>query len=633
MPGRRPVKMPRLFDVFTIEEPIAKGRFAKVFKARQDPFDRIVALKVMEEPLLPGPDFAGRFFREAKAMASLEHPHVTPIYAAGQEGRYFYIAMRYLKDGSLADRVSGDDHAKLPAAVTWLRQAVWAAAAAHRQGIVHRDIKPSNILIDGGIAFLADFGLASMEEASRLTDEKTLLGTPLYMAPEQFRSEGPSAPPQDIFSFGVILYQMATGRHPFNPETMKPDIPLYEACHTLYERVRDSQYSPASQEAAGVPPILDKIVARCLRLDPAERYADASKLLLDLNALQAEVGLPDPGTLGPEGEVSLYSVYEEKAKLKRQDSTMLMKRLSTTAMASQLEGAKTCGRFSLVDEIGHGLNGVVYRAFDPTHNESVALKLLRQDRGYNKKSFPGCLMQAAELEHPGLIKVLELGFDGDEPFIVQELIRGPSLDHLLRVEQTIPLGFSLELARQLASVLAYAHSKGVTHFDVKPPNILLREGAKLLVDGSFRLRTPRIALGDFGLRKLRRRARKHRNRDTAVVGVKGKEIPSEYYAYMSPEQMTGQKTVLDEHTDIYAVGAILYEMLTGAPLHVGQDIKETVNLVARGEVKPLRSVRANIPPTVEALCMRALDRDPKKRPASAAAFAEDLANVMTGRSS
>jgi serine/threonine protein kinase len=582
----------------------------------------------MEEPPLPPAQFAERFFRETKAMARLEHPHVVPIYAAGQEDRFFYIAMRYLKDGSLAEKLKDNQPLPLAVGLTWLRQAAWAAAVAHRRGIIHRDIKPSNILLDGGIAFLADFGLVSLEDMTSITVPGTILGTPLYMAPEQFGGQGASTPRRDVFSFGVLLYLVATGRHPFVPDDMDERMPLPEACHVIYDRIRSAQFVRAGELVKSIPPLLDKVIARCLRMDPAERYEDASALLADLNTVQREVGPADVGALGPDAEPAIFGAHEPAPALRNAATHNLMQRLATTVAADSQPG-RTCGPYALADEIGHGMNGVVYRAFDSARNQSVAVKILRRDRGYTEATFPGALRKAAELDHPGMIKLLDFGIEDGAPYIVQELINGPSLAHVLQVEKAIPLGFALEVARQLADILAYAHSQGVTHLDLKPSDVLFREGAKPVMDGTFRLRTPQVAVGDFGLRALRRQALKGKGTVASVAPVT--KVPASYYSYTSPEQVTRQSQQPDERADVYSVGAIFYEMLAGRPPYLGADAKTTVMLVSQGAMEPPSKFRPHIPATVEALCMRALDRDPAKRPATAAELAQLLASPTKGR--
>lgn len=620
--------MPRILGDFHVEESIGKGRFAEVFRARQMPFEREVALKVMEEPPLPPAQFAERFFREAKVMALLEHPHVVPIYAAGQVDRYFYIAMRYLRDGSLAEKVADGHHPPLAVGLTWLRQAVWAATAAHRRGIVHRDIKPSNILLESGIAFLADFGLASLEDMTSITAPGTILGTPLYMAPEQFSGGGATTPQRDVFSFGVIAYMLATGRHPFFSDDVDERMPLPEACHIIYERIRGGEYVRAAELVGSTPPLLDKIIDRCLRVNPDERFEDATALLKDLNAVQLEVGAADVASLGLDAEPGLYGARDAGPVLRNAANQGLIQRLATTVAADSLPG-RTCGAYALADEVGHGMNGVVYRAFDSARNESVAIKILRRDRGYTESTFPGALRKAAELDHPGVVKLLDFGVEGDSPYVVQELINGPSLAHVLQLEKSIPLGFAMEVARQLAEILAYAHAHGVTHLDLKPSDILLRKGAKPVLNGTFRLRTPEVAVGDFGLRALRRQVLRNKGTMASIAPVT--KVPATYYSYTSPEQVTRQSQQPDERADVYSVGAIFYEMLSGRPPYLGADAKSTVLLISRGAVEPPSKYRPNIPPTVETLCMRMLDRDPAKRPATATELGKLLASPTKGR--
>src|SRR3990172_3192350 len=191
---------------------------AVVYKAYQPSLDRYVALKVLPAHLTDEPGFAERFRREARAVAKLEHPHILAVHDYGQEGDLTYIAMRYVDGGTLKDLLG--KALVLPLIVELIGQIGEALDYAHEHGVIHRDVKPSNILLDkGNWALLTDFGVARMVEATQqLTGTGVGVGTPAYMSPEQGQGKKVDRR-SDVYSLGVVLYEMSTGRVPFEAET------------------------------------------------------------------------------------------------------------------------------------------------------------------------------------------------------------------------------------------------------------------------------------------------------------------------------------------------------------------------------------------------------------------------------
>ncbi|MBI4618133.1 MAG: protein kinase [Planctomycetes bacterium] len=267
---------------YTIEMEIGRGGMGIVYRARQAGLERRVALKV----LISGRDASGdeieRFLREAKAAAHVQHDHLVAIHEVGQEGDLYYISMEYIEGPSLSSLVRKAPLEPRRAALL-VRDAARGLAAAHQAGILHRDIKPSNILVAAGDrAKVTDFGLAKTVEGGRtLTQSGAMLGTPVYMPPEQAESAFDRMGPwSDVYSLGATLYEALSGMPPYDPT----GLPAQVVARTM---LRDPK--PLAKAAPDVPADLRTIVLVAMDREPSRRYRDAGALADDLDRfLQAE---------------------------------------------------------------------------------------------------------------------------------------------------------------------------------------------------------------------------------------------------------------------------------------------------------------------------------------------------------
>jgi serine/threonine protein kinase len=250
---------------------------AAVYKAYQPGLDRYVALKVLPAHLADEPGFAERFKREARAVAKLEHPHILPVYDYGQEGDLSYIAMRYVEGGTLKALLGKP--LELALIVGLIAQIGEALDYAHDHGVIHRDVKPSNVLLDkGNWALLTDFGVARMVEATQqLTATGVGVGTPAYMSPEQGQGKKVDGR-SDIYSLGVVLYEMLTGRVPFEAET-----PLA----VVWKHVNEPLPLPRSINP-DVPEAVERVVLKAMAKAPEDRFGSASLMALDLETSSSQ---------------------------------------------------------------------------------------------------------------------------------------------------------------------------------------------------------------------------------------------------------------------------------------------------------------------------------------------------------
>jgi serine/threonine protein kinase len=265
---------------YRILEVIGAGGMGEVYLAEDSQLDRKVALKFLPHHLCQDEDCRRRFRREAQSAAGLSHPNIVTIHDVGEfQGRPF-IAMEYIEGRSLRDVIRTGE-LELGTAVSLVAQVCEGLQAAHVAGVVHRDVKPSNILVDShGRARLIDFGLAAILRDERLTKAGSTLGTVGYMSPEQARGQNVDQR-SDVFSVGVVLYEMITGRRPFRGEDEAAT--LHAITHDIPE--------PLARYKSKVPDELQRIIGKALEKNPEARYQHLDDLRVDLTrlALEADV--------------------------------------------------------------------------------------------------------------------------------------------------------------------------------------------------------------------------------------------------------------------------------------------------------------------------------------------------------
>lgn len=262
---------------YRVEQRIAVGGMATVYRATDTRLDRVVAVKVMHPSLAQDTEFTGRFIREAKAVARLAHPNVVNVFDQGADGRAVFLAMEYVPGRTLRDVLRDRGALSVRAALDILEPVLAALGAAHRAGLVHRDVKPENVLItDGGLVKVADFGLVRLLSGSdgitETTSAGTVLGTVSYLAPEQIQPGLPTDQRVDVYAAGILLYETLTGSKPY-----VGDNPMQVIYRHLHEDVpRPSLVAP------GAGAELDAIVAAATSRDPGGRPYDAVELLAAL---------------------------------------------------------------------------------------------------------------------------------------------------------------------------------------------------------------------------------------------------------------------------------------------------------------------------------------------------------------
>jgi formylglycine-generating enzyme required for sulfatase activity len=253
---------------YFVFERIGAGSMAEVYKALQPSMDRLVGIKILSPTLSHDPQFVARFKREVQIVASLEHPHILPVIDFGESEGTFYLVMRYVGGGTLHDLIE-QGPLEPPLALRYLSEIGEAIDYAHQQGVVHRDIKPRNVLLDQqGRPFLADFGLARLIGAGNITHSGVeMIGTPHYMSPEQARGQHVDGR-SDLYALGVMLYQMLTGRVPFEADSTVG----------IVMKHIESPVPDVTENWPMLPEALNPVLAKAMAKQPGDRFQTAHEL-------------------------------------------------------------------------------------------------------------------------------------------------------------------------------------------------------------------------------------------------------------------------------------------------------------------------------------------------------------------
>jgi serine/threonine protein kinase len=556
---------------YQVIEPLGQGGFSEVYRCLDPWLSREVALKIVsEERLTP------KTLQEARTASGLEHPRVVQVYDVTKPGgKPFYVAMRLLSGGTLEEKLDRAEFRRLLLDESTLRILADVAEAldyAHGGDVLHRDVKPSNILLDEqGRAYLADFGLARAKKLpgeSAMTVHEQLSGSIPYMSPEQV-NERKVDHRADIYALGVVAYEVLTGQLPYRGRSS-----------ALLVNIARSEPIPPRLANPEIPEKVEQILLKALRREPDERYQTCGEFVKALQeASQAYMKVE-----------SLYKASRAPSPL----GARLYKHKAGDVIAE---------RYEVIEPLGQGGFSEVYRCLDVRLAREIVLKIVSEER-----LTPETLQEArtaSHLEHPRVVQVYDVADPGDKPFYVaMRLLRGGTLEEKLdRVEfRRLPLDEStLRILADVAEALDYAHSKGVLHCDVKPSNILLDEQG-------------RAYLADFGLAQ----AKKLPGESAMTV----RDQLSGTIPYMAPEQLR-DPPVFDKRADVYALGVVAYEVLTGQLPYRGRSAALLVSIATVAPIPP-RLANPEIPEGVELVLLKALKKEPDERPQTCGEFVREL---------
>jgi serine/threonine protein kinase len=603
---------------------LGQGLYSAAYYAHDDQTDHAVVVRVLRPELATQAEIRARFLDLARR--SIKHVHqnlvLTREVRAVPERDLYYVVRDYV-DGVTLQRMIDVGTEFAPEQVGRIvQQLLEALTPLHESGVPHGGIKPSNIFVRPGDRVVLGDPAAPVQGPGLALDR--LAYDFRYAPPEQFRA-GPVGPRADLYALGCVAYELACGRAPFVSDN------AFEVA-TMHAR---EAAEPPGRRGSRLGPDVDAFVMRLLAKSPEGRFDSLAAALDALGGVLRARRAPPAVSAPPAAERESHGGIGIQPAPRVHDGMSLVS-FNTNLDDDSVDAAHTdlslvCasgpperlaeppperfGRYVILATIGRGGMGTVYRARDEELDRLVAIKRGRPTPRRPEQQtlrFRRETVGMARLSHPNIVTIHDVGYEDGTAYAVLELIEGGSLATRLAAGPITPQA-AAELMIPLASAVHYAHEQGIIHRDLKPSNILIT------ADG-----VPKVS--DFGLAKL---LGNDPDAEPAIADealtLSGQFIGTPQYT--APEQVEG-KAPIGPATDIFALGVILYEMVTGRRPFQGKSPVETVYQLVHRDPIPLSQLRPDIPRAFEAIVARCLDKLPQRRYQSAAALAEDLSQFL-----
>jgi len=619
--------LPRRFGRYHLLRLLARGGMGQVFLGSTsgvEGAERPVVIKVIRREHAKDPNFLARFLDEARVHAQLQHSGVAQVLEAAtyEPTGDPFVVLEFVEGRSLGQirRRLADVGARLKweqvvALATLLLEGLTYVherrdARGEPLGIVHRDLSPHNVMISyGGEVKVIDFGTARGTNRKCHTVAGVVFAKPGYVAPEVAAGNSGDAR-VDLYAAGVMMWELLAGRRFLQGDPQ-------EHLSAVADGEREL---PAIAAKVGAPAALDEVIAKLTGHDRETRFSSTRSATTAVARLLSDAPALSNGERGTRARVAqlMYNLYPAQPGKSRREFSRLVSAARTEVVPSgppplppeqdaepEEEGLLAGTRYRLRRELGRGASSVVYEAEHVDLGRRVALKVLAAEHTHSAQFAARFRREAralSRLQHPALVRVFDFGQANDgRLFCAMELLRGHSLRDELEQEGRLATARVLDIAGQALQALSVAHEHGIIHRDIKPENLFLGE------DG-------RVRLLDFGLAKSPDEVDATETMPEGALTLFG--TPE----YMAPEQVEGG--MVDRRADIYALGCVMYEALTGRLPFVGESAVDVIDKKLEGcpESVRERAPTLRIPRAVSRLVNQALARHTRRRFADAAAM-------------
>jgi serine/threonine protein kinase len=635
---------------YQILKPLGQGLFTAAYLARDETNELDVVIRVLRPEFACWPQIRAQFLDLARRSVKLVHQNLvlTRDVRDFAERRIYYAVRDYVEGVTLQRLLEAGRSFGPSQILQVLRQVLLALTPIHGRGMAHGSIKPSNIFLCGeDRVILGDLAIPACGVGVHLD---RLSYDYRYASPEMFQQGSALSPRSDLYSVGCLAYELACGAPPFIS-----DNPYELAGKHCREPVE-----PPGRRGSHLGSEGDSLILRLLNKDHSGRFADVHAALRALDHLEppprpkAKGQAPPAPLLGDasliryasDDRMSIVSLWagmrlpedpaEQKSLVHEEvatpaagegrdpDTTLGSVVIAAkgggeelgVAAAPEPQPGERFGPYQIIRQLGSGGMGSVFLALHTQLGRQVAIKVNRHPSlggPEAQQRFSREARVVARLEHPNIVPVYDVGQIDGHFYTVFKYVPGRDLRQKLSEDGLLPPREASELLMILARAVRYAHSLGIIHRDLKPSNILLDEADKPLIS-------------DFGLARLDSERHDpediYRTSEGMILGTP---------AYMSPEQARGEIDRIGPATDIYSLGAMFYELLTGEVPFRGRTPVDTLADLIQRPPRPPREIRPEIPRPVEAICLKCLEKEVAHRYATAGALAEDLERFLEDR--
>jgi eukaryotic-like serine/threonine-protein kinase len=631
-------RLPRHFETYLLLKRIAKGGMGEVFLATSalaiDGAERPCVLKVIRQEHAQDSSFLARFLDEARIQAQLEHPGVVRVLLASHDANAKpYVVLEHVEGRNLSEvrlRIK-----QLGVSLAWPDAVAIAIGLAdalahiHERtdacgrplAIVHRDLSPQNVMVGySGDVKVIDFGTARGHNRRCHTVSGIVYAKPGYVAPEVANSQAGGVP-ADLYAVGVMLWELLAGCRFITGDAAE---------HLAAVGAGTKVITPIA-EAVDAPPELDSICQRLTATKIEDRFESASEACHDLAQLLKRAPSTTDGQRSVRVRISqlmqrLYPAEPTRTRAEFQRLVAAARSIQPPASAiapspspapaepeQPAERVLAGTRYVLDEAIGEGASSVVYRATHVDLRRKVALKLYQLST--STVAVDGFRQEArhiAALNHDNIVKVHDFGSTASgQAYLSMEHLEGESLDKRIQAQGPLEWRSALLLCVQICRALEHAHAAEVIHGDLKPANLFLTEQGTL-------------KLLDFGVSALARQASSPADAELESFKLSG--TPE----YLAPEQIRGEPASV--RTDLYALGVVLFEMLTGARPHEANSLAILLGQKLEGQIEPpsRRHPEFRLPKALDRLCLRLMATSVEQRYTSATEVRADIERILDG---
>ncbi|MDA1014841.1 MAG: serine/threonine-protein kinase, partial [Planctomycetota bacterium] len=631
---------------YRLLEKLGQGGMGSVYRAMHTKLKRVAAIKTLSPAYVDRPEAVARFHREMEAVGRLKHPNIIEAHDASEADGIHFLVMEYVDGMDLGQLVRSGGPLSVSRSVGYILAAARGLCYAHQEGVVHRDIKPSNLMLDKtGCIKVLDMGLARLEDPNAVNAQGVgftmtgqVMGTVDYMSPEQALDTRTADERADIYSLGCTLHFLLTASPAYGGETLTQKLishrehPIPNLCDMI------------GQFPAELNDVFQKMVAKSVD----DRYQSMADVVSDLEACQP--GLPSspgdsasfPAIASMDSRAALRPASDGSSQHQRTDpilssnadsvldpnrtvppaapaAAIADSSLSNATIPPSASGPaplgvfvgrlpEQFGRYRIIRMLGEGGMGAVYLAEDRQLERKVAIKvplISRNDESIMSR-FVREARAVAALQHANICPVFEVDEVHGIHYMAMAYIEGKPLSDFISAEPTKSVRESLEIVRTLALALDLAHQKGVIHRDLKPDNIMINEQGEPVIM-------------DFGLARRRGSSDPALTQEGTIMGTP---------AYMPPEQVAGNVEAMGPSCDIYSLGVILYELLSGSVPFTG-DTLMILSQIALKAPTPLTELGKDIDSRVDALCAKAMQKQVADRYSTMKEFAAAITELLT----